>query len=278
MYKTILRLSIFCVAVTLSVQAYAGLLITPLQVTMEGRTRVTEVVLVNGGSEANTYRLSWEQLDQVENAGGYVPVTEEERSTRLDLEDFAVFTPKQITLSPNSKQTIRIAVRRPSDLGDGEYKSHLKFSMIPTVSQSQAADKNVDDDEIGIGAKVYASYSIPVVYRAGNYDTKIDIGAPSFSKHPATSNIVVDLPISRSGQHGAIGLIELYHISEGGKEVKIGALGNANVFTDINTRKFSIVTQEKSLSRGSLRVVFKKAEGSVSDYTVLSEKTYQLGG
>ena len=147
-------------AFSMNTPANAGLLITPLQVTMEDRSRVTEITLVNSSKDTNTYRLSWSQLEQVENVGGYIKIEEENRKGRRDLQDFAVFTPRQITLRPNERQTIRVAVRRPNDLEDGEYKSHIKFSIVPSLTVKQDLDKDVSDDEIGIGAKVYASYSI----------------------------------------------------------------------------------------------------------------------
>ena len=257
--------------------AYANLLITPLQVVFKARERTTEIVLVNTSRDTNTYRLVWEQLDQVDVAGGYVPAEDSVRKERQDLEDFAVFTPRQITLKPGDKQTIRIAVRRPKDLEDGEYKSHLKFSIVPDLTIKEDLEQDVSEDEIGLAAKVYASYSIPVVYRVGDVDLDIKIGTPKFSRSPKTSQILLDFPVERSGKHGVIGMIKVYHTPNGGKESEIGALGNANLFSEINSRDFTIITNQTALSPGKLRIVFQRAEGAISDYTVLAEKTFPVG-
>ena len=264
-----------CVLV-MPVCAHASLLITPLQVVLQEKDRTTEIVLVNTSNETKTYRLRWEQLDQIDGVGGYVPVEEAVRKERLDLEDFAVFTPRQITLGPNEKQTIRLAVRRPADLPEGEYKTHLKFAIVPNVAPKED-DRKLSQNEIGIGAKVVASYSIPVVYRAGDYDTKITIGMPNISRNPKTSNIIIMLPMDRSGKHGAIGLINVYYTPEGGQETEIGALGNASLYSEIKHRDFTIVTQEQNLQPGQLRIAFTKAEGDVKDYVVMEEETFPIG-
>lgn len=257
--------------------AHADLLITPLQVVIEGRERKAEVVLVNTSANTNTYRLIWRQLTQVEGLGGYVEVSEEDRKTRLDVEDFVVYTPRQITLGPNEKQTIRLAVRRPKDLAEGEYKSHLKFSIVPTLSVKAEVENDVGDQETGFGAKVFASYSIPIIYRVGDYDMDIELGQPELVKNEKTSTVSIKLPVSRSGKHGVVGLLEAFFKPDGGEEITLGVLSGSSLSPEISNRTFTIITRQPSLPSGELRIVFKKAEGHVNDYTVLTEKTYPIG-
>jgi fimbrial chaperone protein len=271
---TLLGAFMFLVNVPLN----ASLLITPLQVIMEGRERSAEIVLINPSQDTNTYRVHWMQLKQVEKAGGYVPVSDAEREARLDLEDFAVFTPRQVTLGPNQKQTVRIAVRRPADLPDGEYKTHLRFMIVPELSQRHETPKKVDENEMSFGAKVYASYSIPIIYRSGDIDVKIDIGAPSFSINEKTSTVMVELPVNRSGLHGVAGHIDLYFQPDGGAEELIASQGNSSLFPEINQRVFKILTNQKSLSAGKLRVVFKKGQFTKDKDVVLDEKVFTMGG
>ena len=164
--------------------ARAQLLITPLQVVMEGRDRTATIVLVNNSNQTNTYRLQWEQFVQVNKLGGYAPIEEAAKYNVVlpegyrNLMDFAVFTPRQITLSPNEKQTVRVAVRRPADLADGEYKSHLKFKVMPAITPPEfVEDPTLGENEARFGAKVNASFSIPVIYRVGDYDINVELVA-----------------------------------------------------------------------------------------------------
>lgn len=274
-FRGALAAAIFSSALTFP--SYANLLITPLQVVMEDRDRATEIILVNNSRDTNTYRIHWEQLYQTEGAGGYLRASDEEREERFDLEDFAVFTPRQITLRPSQKQTIRIALRKPADLADGEYKSHLKFSIAPELSRKANTLAKPGANEISVGAQVFASYSIPVAYRKGDYDINIDIGQPQFSTNPKTGFIIMNVPVTRTGTHGTIGFIEVFYKPDGGEEVLIASLGNANIFSEINTRNFQISTQKTGLNPGHIRVSFKETKGEINNHTVLAEKTFSIG-
>ncbi len=276
------RKMLFIAAIALSVlsnalPAQANLLITPLQVVLGERDRSTEIVLVNTSQEVNTYRLRWEQLDQVEGAGRYVPASDEDREARQDLEDFAVFSPRQITLAPNEKQTVRLAIRRPQELPEGEYLSHLKFAIVPDFKSAKEDNREIGQDEIGIGAKVVASYAIPIIYRVGDFDTQITIGTPNITRSETTNNILLDVSITRSGTHGAVGLIRAYFTPTGGEETEIGALGNASLYSGITKRDFIITTQLHNLSAGSLRINYTKAEGDISKHVVMAEEIFPIG-
>jgi len=257
------------------VPASAQLLISPLQVTMEGRTRSEDIVLVNTTQKSNTYRLEWEQVEQNPETGRYMD--SDMNSGKLFLQNFAVFTPRQITLAPGETQNIRIAVRRPADLADGEYKSHLKFKIITSVAPKD--NRVLKKGESSFGAQVNTSFTIPVVYRSGEYDCAIELGEPSFGTSEGNGNLFVELPVSRSGIHGVIGQIDIYYTPQGGEERILGQLGNANIFPEINDRTFKIPTQDKSVGPGSLRIVFQKAEGKdKSTHKAMAEKSYPVGG
>ncbi len=272
-YKLFILLFVFAIPTA----AQANLLVTPLQIVFKDREKNTEITLVNTSKDTNTYKIMWEQLEQVEGAGGYIPVTDEARKTRTDLEDFAVFTPRQITLKPNEKQIVRIAIRKPKDLPDGEYKSHIRFAIVPNLNLTPDTDKKPSKDEIGIGAKVLTSYSVPVVYRSGVYDTKVEIGAPTLSKSPKTSDILINTNVKRSGLSGVIGLITVYYKPNDGKEIQLGSLGNASIYSEITSRDFTIPTGIKSISPGQLRITFTKAEGSEKDFVIMDEKIFPIG-
>ena len=184
--------------------------------------------------------------------------------------------PSKSPLKPNEKQTIRVAVRRPKDLTEGEYKSHLKFKIVPHLSIKAEKEMDLANNEIGLTAKVYASYSIPVVYRVGEYDTNVSIGTPEISRGEKTPNILINFPITRTGKHGIIGLINVYHKDKNGKETEIGNLGNANIFSEITKRDFTVITQQTNLSPGQLRITYSKAEGSQENYKVLDEQIFPI--
>lgn len=257
-------------------QSLADLLISPLQVVMEGRDRSTKITLVNTGNAKNTYRLEWVQLEQAEFLGGYQSELEK-TADDTHLQDFAVFTPRQITLLPREKQTVRLAVRRPADLPDGEYKTHVKFGIINSEVVSAPSEVALGEDEFSARARVLSSYTIPAVYRVGEYDCTVTIGTPEIYPHENSGNVVVKVPILHEGIHGAIGLTEVYHKPNGGKEVLLKAIGNTNIFPESSQRNVKVATDVRGLAPGVLRIVYKKAEGELADYVVLAEREFPIG-
>lgn len=250
--------------------AQAQLLITPLQVVMENRERSTEVILVNTTAQTMTYRITWEQYSQLPG-GGYNPMEVEPGD--MSLQNFAVFSPRQVTLAPNEKQTVRIAVRRPADLADGEYKSHMKFSVVPGPRNEQAPESGVS-----LGVYVNINFSIPVVYRAGDYDIQVELGTPEFDINENSGVLRVHVPVERSGIHGAIGRVEIYHTPAGGGESEmIGELENANLFPEINARTLKVPTTVDGIDPGTLNVKYYDYHGSPQPTkNLLAERSYPV--
>jgi len=259
--------------------AQAQLLITPLQVVIEGRERSKQIILVNTGKQTNTYRIEWQQLKQVDGPGGYLVDEEYAEGDNRFLQNFAVFSPRQITIAPGEKQTVRVAVRRPAELAEGEYKSHLKFHIISAPvggGKNGEFNPNLNEGEINIGIQVRASYSIPIIYRVGSHDVDVEIGQPSFNISERTGFMNVQIPLFRDGLHGVIGEVQVHHTPNNGEKFYVGALGNANLFPEISQRNVNISSQIQGLAPGTMSVVFKKIEGDMGEHVVLSEKTFQI--
>lgn len=259
-------------------QAQAQMLITPLQVTIEGRERSSEIIIVNTSGKTRTYRLEWKQYDQLQDSGGYNEVTTLDPN-KTYLQTIAVFSPRQVTLAPGEKQTVRIAIRRPAELPDGEYKSHLRFQVLPTSDPQEpmTRDPGLKDNEIRVGAKVNTSYNIPIVYRTGEYNIAVDIEPVTLSTNPKTGKLLADLAVTRSGTHGAVGQVDIYHTpASGGGETLVGQLGNSTLFNDITRRELTVPLTVSTLAPGNLRVVYLKAEGQASEHVKLAEKTFPV--
>ena len=273
MKRFIFSILFVCALTVISAPSYADLIISPLHVILEGRDRMQQVVLINKGDSISTYRIEWQQLNQVQGKGGYIEVDGNEGGPYL--KDFAVFSPRQITLAPGEKQTVRVGIRRPADLPDGEYRSHINFRIIEKIPPARA-EAPIGENEQRINARIMASYSIPAIYRKGDYDVDITFGQPSFSVNPNSGRMNIALPINRSGIHGVIGFIEVFHKPNGGEETRIASLANANMFTDITQRTFNIKTNVTGLSAGTMRIVFNKAEGKTETHYVMAEQRFPI--
>jgi len=234
--------------------ANANLLISPTRVLIDDRERSAKVILINTGDTVKTYRVNWTE-NMALAGGGYRELTKEEAKNAPIASSMFRVSPKQVTLAPGQKQIVKLLARRPKDLADGEYRSHLNFIALPNKK------KNGTKDEIAsITLDVLLSYSIPVMLRQGKKDytftidnTKLDV-----TNKGTKTEIVVD--ISRTGQTSLYGNFKAYWTSKGSnKEVKVAELNSVNVYAEITKNSYRLFWQNDDLKskKGTLRVYFE---------------------
>ena len=101
----------------------ADLQVFPTRLVMSDQKRVVNLSLRHLGDKPGTYRVSAIFFRMKEN-GSMDPVndpTEAERSLVKHLK----FSPRQITISPNSEQVIRVMFSGPGKLVEGDHRAHL---------------------------------------------------------------------------------------------------------------------------------------------------------
>ena len=145
--------------------AAGDLLVAPTRIVFDGQ-RGTEVVLNNIGSETATYRISVE-LRRMTADGRLEDVTaEEENEIEKAAKSMIRYAPRRVTLPPNQPQAIRLGIRAPEGLADGEYRAHLLFRAIPKArSVTQSA---VTTGGFKISLTPIYGVTIPVIIRQGN--------------------------------------------------------------------------------------------------------------
>jgi hypothetical protein len=195
-------------AATLAVPAVAGvgdLLVAPTRVVIDGN-RGTEVVLNNIGSDTANYRVSLE-LRRMDATGNLVEVPEAEadahEKSTLGIISYA---PRRVSLPPNQPQAIRIGVRAPADLPDGEYRAHMVFRAIPDAAPLSAPKTNT------LSVKLVPIYGviIPIIVRRGNLQVAAQIsdahlGVLTMKEKDAPKIPVLDLTLTRTGTRSVYG-------------------------------------------------------------------------
>ncbi len=189
---------------TMPAQAAGDLLVAPTRVVLDG-DRGTEVILNNIGSETATYRISLE-LRRMTADGRLEEVTEDEAN---EIEQAAKamirYAPRRVTLPPNQPQAIRLGVRAPEGLPDGEYRVHLLFRAIPETRS--VTDQTVPDGGFTIALTPIYGVTIPIIVRYGNLQATAAIANGRMEKDADGQSFAFDL--SRSGDRSTYGEIRI---------------------------------------------------------------------
>ena len=163
-------------------QGAGDLVVTPTRVVFEDRTRNAQVTLSNRGAATATFRISLVDMEMTETG----EMRQVEGSPQSSAASLVRFAPRQIDIAPGAHQVVRLSLRKPADLADGEYRSHMFFRAVPpqSVGRSVADDTALQDNELQIQLIPIYGITIPVIVRQGQLQERLPPSAASSRRRP----------------------------------------------------------------------------------------------
>lgn len=215
------------------VSAAGDLLVAPTRVVLDG-ARGTEVVLNNIGTAPATYRISLElrrmtpdgQLAEVA-----VPTADEQAALAM-----IAFAPRRVTLPPGQPQAIRIGVRAPHSLPDGEYRAHMLFRAIPDARPVTAARPAASGIAIAL-TPVYG-VTIPIIVRRGQLQATAAIANVRLTTLGGRQAVSFDL--SRAGSRSVYGEVR---VLKAGLNAPVVLARGVAVYKEIGRRNVTLPVQ-----------------------------------
>ncbi len=275
------KTSILCAFVLLVVllvphlaAASAGsLTLTPWRVVFGARDRSASVTLLNTSNQQATYRIGWLMLKATDQ-GRYIEETynREKDKNPFDVPNMVIYSPRQVTIEPHGYQVIRMMLRRPSNLPFGEYRAHMSFIRIAD-SRPPANDPNAKNISMELSASF--GFSIPVIVRQGeDPNLKVELMNPKLVAKGNYTTLEVDLT-RVAGTFSSYGAIKVYWTPPGGKEIKVGEMGNVALYPEVKTRHMYVpfIYVHKPVAGGKIRMVYVgelDAEGKTWDQEILN--------
>lgn len=262
----------FATVVAVPRPGWSDLMIMPVRAIFQDRDRTADITLINTSQKEGTFRLEW--LNQRQEEDGSYKQLDGPLDPAHDISKMVLFSPRQVFLPPNGRQRVRLSLRKPPDLPEGEYHAHLRMQKIG----SSAAISGGKGGGIETIVNINVGFAIPVIIRHGVHDATVTLSDPRFIPVAANGKgkPALMVTLNRSGKHGATGRLKAYWTPPGQEEREIGSLNNVFIFTEINKRTARIMLNETSIPAGTIRVIY---EGDGPDKgIVFDEKTFPVGG
>ena len=255
--KSLQHLCTFLLLALTTSGAWGNLLINPTRVEFSPTDRTADVTLINISKVTTTYRLAWTEKKALVG-GGYHDLTTAEAANFPVSSSMLRFSPKQVTLKPDERQTVKLVIRRPQNLATGEYRSHLLFKALPPRTPEEGLDPNASATAINL----VVSFAIPVVVQQGTLDYQMTMKSADISYNPISKDGSVKVSISRTGLHSVIGHLSAYWTPTGGKERLIAKAGDYNLWPELSTTTASLnwVGADFAVTDGKLRIVYEGAK------------------
>lgn len=245
---------LFISSVIMVPPAHADLTITPLRITFNDRDRTAEIVLINTSQNTNTYRVDW--IHNKQDPNGLYEKIDTPLTPEYNPEDMIVFSPRQVTIPPGGRQRIRLSLRRPPNMPDGEYRAHMRFQKL---AHDSTGNEEGPDSGMSLSVVVNLGFSIPVVIRQGNYDAKAKISNVKLIPASGETGGVPQLSfnLKRSGKNSTIGRVHAFWVSPSGEETRIGRTNNIVIYPELDERTVKISLRVSEIRGGSIKVVYE---------------------
>ena len=241
------------------------LLVAPTRVVFEGRTRAAEITLVNIGREPATYRVSLYHLRMLESGEMKEIEAPDEGAPWSD--DLVRYAPRQVTLAPNVSQVVRLQLRLPASLPDGEFRSHLLFRAVPRedAMPERSIEKPAGDNAKGFSVRLTPIYgvSIPLIIRHGPTAATAALRNVSFQPARGGEPAFAACELARAGNQSVDGNLTVTDVPPTGAPRVVGMMNGVAVYTPLARRMLRIPLQLPpglALSAGRLEVVFSRPE------------------
>lgn len=235
-----------------STPSYADILISPTRIVLDERTRSATITLINPGNETRAYRVGWKQLIALPK-GGYRTLTDQEMRQFASLDRLIRVSPKQVTLQPGQRQTIKLLLRKGQNMMSGEYRSHLTLVALPPLKQTPQTPTQGPSFQLNM----LTSYTLPVLYRVGKVTTNPSITGISLVTQKDTGITYIQVALAHQDQFSSNGRFVAYWKPSGENEKQVGLLNSYNLYPETRNAQVQFPWNEFKLEPGTLTVRFE---------------------
>lgn len=214
-----------------TVNAYAALSISPafVEVTLDKGVPSGQFLVTNVGEVEERYRIKAKSFLFLEDGGVRLAESDEQ-----SLATWIKFNPKEFTLAPNTRQTIRFAVIPRGKLRPGEYWAVME---LESLASSFASGKDSGGREFNL--EIVPSILVPICGKVG--DVKYQGTLKQLRAFQVDNGSAIEVYLTNTGE-GRLRVSGEYEIFDSnGKKLEQGSLGKGYVLVG-STRKFATKT------------------------------------
>ena len=262
----------FSVFMLTSQPAYA-VRVSLKRVVFDENKRSEILTIINTTAEPQTYRLGWRRYRMSGGKGLSVIKEGEDDSDILWADDMIRFAPRRVTIPPGSSQQIRLLLRRPANIQQAEYRSHLWI-----VSESKPAKFDAEPgNKKAMRLAVQPAISLPIFVRHGDLNVETSISNAQLKRTDKGLNTTFTL--NRTGNRSIYGDFD-FTCTNQSEELILHQVRGIAVYTETNMRNldFDIPLSENTAANCSSIKITYRADPNDADFAgkTLAEATATL--
>lgn len=241
--------------------AHADLMLFPTRIVVSGTQRSAQVEIVNRGDKPETYRITIVNR-RMSETGEIVEAKTPEPGEQF-ADTMLVYSPRQVTLQPGASQTVRVSVRKPAGLADGEYRSHLQFDRVAdaTAASDLEAVGKTEPGQVSIVFRALIGVSIPVIVRQGTTSATVTLDSLAIVPAKGEAPPALSFVFNRQGTQSVYGDVVATYTPAGGKTVVVGKVSGIAVYVPNAARKAQLpltLPKDMALRGGTLKLTYSE--------------------
>jgi fimbrial chaperone protein len=264
------RIFYFMMALLLSPSIQANLLVTPTRVELDNQKERSAVFsLVNKGTTTSRYDVYFEEK-RMTATGEFITLGKDEFKNLskdspnaillTDMQSKSIakyvrYSPRRLSLEPEQGGRVRLALRAPKNLPEGEYRSYIVFHQIPLAPTSNATQHTAQGQSLSLTISAFMKIAIPVILRVGDLSAQVDMKTLGTGWVDGLQSVQVT--ITRQGERSSYGDLEVYHGQTG---QLLGSLKNAAVYSELESKVFSVPLTQTVTQGTELRISYRESD------------------
>lgn len=235
---------------------------TPTRVVFDGQKRFEVLTLTNRGMDTATFQITVIQYRM--NRAGRLESIQTPDSGQHFATDLVRFYPRSVTIAPGETQNVRVQVRLPSGLPEGEYRSHFAFNRVSGAEQPEPDSTTPGGSgEFAVHLSALYGVSIPVIVRHGDLEANVALRNLAIEARSDTAQdaLVLHMTVDRTGPRSVFGNMNISLRRADGSHVRIGGANGVAVYTPITERDVRVPIQlpdNVRLAGGTVEVEYRR--------------------
>lgn len=252
------KINKFLVALCIGVMGYsniamANVTIDPKRVVFFGRERTAQVNLINSGDEEAVYRVFFQETIMDEEGNLKVLKDDEVPANHPSSSQMIKYSPRRVTIPAHSGQVVRLMLRKPKDLAEGEYRSNIVFQGVPDADKGANIEKvALKKDEVRISITPIFGISIPAIVRHGDLTATASISDIKLStkevkkkndkgEEETVNSKILNIVLNREGNRSLYGGFTVdYQAPNSDEKVEVGRVKGIAIYTNVTSRDIEL--------------------------------------